>query len=363
LAVFAVFARIIFRAFGFVLQSMMMRLTAFLLPVTLALYAQNLPSPNAPLTPSNATLAWSKFEDPLEKAFTLDTPQGWTVRGGMFRVGYSDERILIDMRSPDGKISLRLGDVVPSYFLPDQLHREGEVYDLGAQAQGTIARYRTGQEYAALYAQARFKGQCQGLTAQPADGAAPGDGYLLPEGDKATSGQAMFRCEPGPRTAYVWAKTTLIGQVWQVQLVSFLAAPDQRALALTVAARSERSFKLTPDWRERQKKLDEEGLAYQRARQQARLRQLSQQVAQFEVRMQAMQNQVNGFLRGQARQAAQVEAFDNVLVGITPTIDPLGNTRNVSTGPKSGYWINGRGDVVNSDTSPGPGWQRLRPTQ
>jgi hypothetical protein len=346
---------------------MMMRLSAFLLPATLALHAQNLPSPNSPLTPSNSNLAWTKFEDPLEKAFTLDVPQSWTVKGGMFRVGYSDERILVDMKSPDGKITLRLGDVVPSYFFPDQLHREGEVYDLGAQAQGTIARYRTGQEYAELYAQARFKGQCQALTAQQVDeaapGAPPGDGYLLPEGEKATSGQAMFRCEPGARTAYVWAKTTLVGQVWQVQLVSFLGAPEQRALALTVAARCERSFKLSPEWRERQKKMDEEGLAYQRARQQARLRQLSQQVAQFEVRMQAMQNQVNGFLRGQARQAAQVEAFDNILVGITPTIDPLGNVRNVSTGPKSGYWINGRGDVVNSDTSPGAGWQRLRPTQ
>ncbi|HXP86218.1 MAG TPA: hypothetical protein VN841_15945 [Bryobacteraceae bacterium] len=330
------------------------------------LRAQNLPSPNAPLTPSAAALAWTKFEDPLEKAYTLDVPQGWTVKGGMFRLGYSDERIMLDLRSPDGKVSLRLGDVsIPTYFFPDQLHREGEVYDLGAQAQGTIARYRTGQEFAAVYAQARFKSQCSGLTAEATAGAEPADGYLLPEGNKASSGQVRYGCQSsaGARTAYVWSKTTLTGQLWQVQLASFLAAPEQTPMALSVVARCERSFKLSPDWRERQKKLDEEGLAYQRARQQARLRQLSQQVAQFEVRMQAMQNQVNGFLRGQARQAAQVEAVGNILTGITPTVDPLGNPRNVYTGPKSGYWTNGRGDVVNSDTSPGPGWQPLRPTQ
>ena len=93
------------------------------------------------------------------------------------------------------------------------------------------------------------------------------------------------------------------------------------------------------------------------------MRQLSQQVAQFEMKMQSMKNQVNAFERRQAGQAAQVESFDNVLVGITPTIDPLGNPRDVWTGPKSGYWTNGVGQVINSDTSPGAGWQQLRPRQ
>lgn len=343
---------------------MLGRLIKLSLALAAALGAQSLPSPKSPLTPPSA--AWTRFEDPLEKAFTLDVPQDWTVKGGMFRLGYSDERIMVDLRSPDGKISLRLGDVaIPTYFPPDQLHGEGEVYDLGAQAQGTVARYRTGQEFAALYASSRFKSQCSALTSQPAEGAALPDGYLPAGGGKATSGQAVYRCESnaGARTVYAWSKTTLAGQLWQVQLASFIAAPEQRALALSVVARCEQSFKLTPDWQERQKKLDEEGLTYQRARQQARLRQLSQQVAQFEMRMQAMQNQVSGYLRGQARQAAQVEAFGNILTGITPTIDPLGNPHNVSTGPKNGYWINGRGDVVNSNTSPGPGWQQLQPTQ
>ena len=92
---------------------------------------------------------WQRYEDPLEKAFTLDVPSGWTIKGGMFRLGYSDHRAMVDMTSPDGKINIRLGDLaIPTYFLPNQFHHEGEVYDLGAQAQGRVARYRTGQEFA-----------------------------------------------------------------------------------------------------------------------------------------------------------------------------------------------------------------------
>src|ERR1700685_3498114 len=80
---------------------------------------------NAP----SGNLSWVKFTDPLEQAFTLEVPQGWTVKGGMFRLGYSDHRQMVDMTSPDGKINIRVGDLsIPPYFVPNQLHHEGEVY-------------------------------------------------------------------------------------------------------------------------------------------------------------------------------------------------------------------------------------------
>src|SRR5580704_8341671 len=85
-------------------------------------------------TRASENVAWVKFTDPLEQAFTLEVPQGWTVKGGMFRLGYSDHREMVDMTSPDGKINIRIGDLsIPVYFLPNQSHREGEVYDMGAQ--------------------------------------------------------------------------------------------------------------------------------------------------------------------------------------------------------------------------------------
>jgi hypothetical protein len=107
--------------------------------------------------------------------------------------------------------------------------------------------------------------------------------------------------------------------------------------------------------------MDAEGLQYQRLRQQGRVRDLQAQVQQFEARMQAMQNQVNAFEQHQAAQAAQVESFTNVLNGITPTTDPLtGTQRNVWTGPNANYWVNGLGQVVNSNSAPAAGWRQLQ---
>ena len=70
--------------------------------------------------------------------------------------------------SPDGKINLRYGDVwfVESYAVPDQYHREGEQQDLGALGKGIYAAYRTGQQFAEIYARKTFSGVCGSLAPQ-----------------------------------------------------------------------------------------------------------------------------------------------------------------------------------------------------
>lgn len=327
------------------------------------------------LLAANAWLAaespvqWVKFQDPLERAFSADVPQGWAAKGGLFRLGYSDTRPMIDLTSPDGRINIRFGDVaIPAYSVPNQSHREGEIYDLGAQAQLTVARYRSGQDYAAAYGPARFKPVCASLSPEPTDSEAPVRVHLPEEiqPQKSSDGQTAFLCGSGrdARTAYVYALTSLYQGFWTVHaLASFVAPADRVTLARAILLRCSQSFQLNPDWTQYQKRMDQEALAYQRQRQQARMRALSRQVAEFEAKMQNMQSQVNSFERGQARQAAQVESFGNTLTGITPTIDPFGNTHNVWTGPKNGYWINGTGQVINSDVAPGAGWQALQPRE
>ncbi len=75
-----------------------------------------------------------------------------------------------------------------------------------------------------------------------------------------------------------------------------------------------------------------------------------------------MQNQVTAFERHQAAQAVLVQSFTNVLNGIAPTTDPLtGETRDVWTGPNANYWVNGLGQVVNSNSAPSAGWHQLQP--
>jgi hypothetical protein len=316
-----------------------------------------------------ANVNWSQFQDPMEHAFGVDVPQGWTVRGGLFRLGYSDERPMVDVRSPDGTIEIRLGDVaIPSYTVPNQYHaHEGEVYDLGAQARLIVARYRTGPEFAVLYSHVRFGSDCRNPQPDSEDAEFTVPDYLPQEQNAAQSstGAIAYRCETqnGTRVAFAYTKTALYEGIWQVPtMVSFVAPPEKAAEARTIALHCAHSLVISPAWLEYQKRMDAEGLQYQRMRQQGRLQALQAQVQQFEARMQAMQNQVNAFEQHQAAQAAQVESFTNVLNGITPTTDPLtGEQRDLWTGPKANYWVNGLGQVVNSTDAPAAGWRQLQP--
>jgi len=301
----------------------------------------------------------------MEQAFTVEIPKGWTVWGGLFRVGYSDVRPMVDMISPDGKIEVRLGDIaIPPYALPTAAHPPGDRVDLGAQAQMTSAKYHTGQEFVTSYAEDHFIRACQKLEPQANQGALVGD-RLIADKEHSTGGQVTYKCSGsrGDRIAYAYAVTTLNQNLWTVPvLASFLAPPDSVPLARSVVQHAAQTFQISPQWTKKQQQEDQLGMEYQRARQQQRLAALGQQVQQFEQQMSAMRNQVAAFERGQAQQAKQVEQFDQALRGVTPTVDPYGNQQEVWTGPYANYYKNGLGVVVNSTDSPGAGWTRLKPT-
>ncbi|MGA9061818.1 MAG: hypothetical protein WB341_09150 [Terracidiphilus sp.] len=323
-----------------------------------------------------AAPTWTTFQDPYEKAFTVEVPQGWAVKGGLFRMGYSDERPMIDLTSSDGKTNVRLGDVaIPSYTVPSPLHpTEGSIVDLGAQAQLVIAKYRTGPEFAVLYAHVRFYKTCANPTADTADVNFTIPDYLpdtsggaAQASSQSSTGRIAYTCGSGAsqNIAFAAVRTTLAGGIWGAPtLGSFIAPTGQLALARTVLLHCAQTFRLSPDWINYQKQMDAYALQYQQARQQQRLQQLAQQVQQFDAQMQAMRDQVNAFENQMSAQASQVQSFDNALVGITPTVDPLtGESSNVWTGSQSGYWADGMGNVVNSATAPaGGGWHQLQVT-
>ena len=294
---------------------------------------------------------WSSFRDPNEQAFTVDVPPGWTVKGGLFRLGYSDTRPMVDMTSPDGRTNVRLGDVaIPVYANPDQNHREGDTVDLGLQAQMTAAQYRTGQDYAFLYSAAHFKSVCMNPVARTPEAGAPmQDGPTDTPPSQNTSGAAAYRCADG-RLTYVYVTTSQFQGFWIVRtLGSYIAPADQATAARNTLIRAASSFKISPPWRELQKQEDAMALEYQRQRQAQRRRILTQQVAEAEMRMQGL--------------ARQVESFTKTLSGLTPTIDPLGNRHDVFIGPHNRYWTDGLGHYANSDSSPGPDWRELQQTE
>jgi len=316
---------------------------------------------------STPAMAWTAFQDPLEQAFSIDVPQGWTVRGGLFRMGFSDERPMVDLLSPDGRINVRLGDLsIPTYALPNPYHaREGEIYDLGAQAQLVVAHYRTGPEFAVLYSHVRFYQNCHNAV-----GDAGSLGFTLPDyipseipAPKTSSGAIAYRCGSGPneRIAFAYARTSEGNGIWGVPtLGSFLSSPDKLQIAQAVLLHCAQTFKLNPAWVEKQKQMDAYAMQYQRARQQQRIQELGQQVRQFEAKMQTMRDQVASFERHQAAFQNQVDGFSQALRGVTATIDPFtGEAKEVWTGQTSNYWENGRGDVVNSATPPSGNWVHM----
>lgn len=318
---------------------------------------------------AGARLAWTQFTDPFEQAFSLQVPQGWKVQGGLFRIGFSDERTMVSIKSPDGQIEIRFGDIsVPSYTPPNPYHvREGEPYDLGAQAQMVVEHYRSGPDYAVMYAHSRFAQVCRNpQTPSTVVDFSFADAIPV-KGDKVSSGQIEYLCQTdaGPRIALVYAKTVLAPPIWQVPtLVSLLAPPDRLDYALSVTHQSAQTFRLSQQWMARQQRMDEQGMQYQRLRQQQRIWELGQQVQQFEAQMHQMQNQVNAFERHQRMAIEQGDEFSNALNGLTPTTDPLtGENRTVWTGTQDHYWANGLGQVVNSHDSPSPAFHQLQTPQ
>ncbi|HEY2471906.1 MAG TPA: hypothetical protein VGI45_29240 [Terracidiphilus sp.] len=340
--------------------------------LTVALVAGCATASSAAPASAGPAMTWTAFQDPFEQAFIVEVPQGWKARGGLFRMGFSDERPMVDLLSPDERINVRLGDVsISTYTNPNANHpREGEVYDLGAQAQLVVARYRTGPEFAVLYSHVRFYQDCHGAQGDAGDLGFTVPDYIPSEGPappKTSAGGISYRCGSGGngRIAFAFARTSETGNIWSVPTMgSYLAPPDGVAVARAVLLHCAQTFKLNPAWIEKQKQMDAYAMQYQRARQQQRMQALAQQVQQFEQKMQAMRNQVASFERHQAAFQSQVDGFDQALRGVTPTIDPFtGEAKEVWTGQSSNYWENGRGDVVNSVNAPQGNWQQMTVTR
>ena len=319
--------------------------------------------------PRAAPIAYVRFEDPAEHAFSIDTPQGWNVKGGLFRLGYFDARPMVELTSPDGRITVRVNDYgVPPYSLPDRFHpKEGSSYTLEAQAQITVARYRSGPEFALLYTQARFKGACSQLEIRQDAPALPVKFNLPPQTavTQESEGQVAFKCaseqtSPDQRNmnGFAYAKTRLSsGQgtpIWNVPaLLSFLTPADRSAEAESIALHVAQSYQISPQWIAYQAEMDRKGLEFAQALARNKMLALSQQVQQFRARMQAMSNQAAGFERRMNEQAHQVEGFTDALNGITRTYDPLtGENRQVWTGQSGQYWVNGLGQVISSPNAP-----------
>ena len=338
----------------------MTRLTTFAWLLSAAIASGITPAaPQAPATPQ-----WLSFTDTAEGAFTMDVPLGWQVQGGMYRFGYFDVRWMMDVRSLDGKIVLRIDDVnIPPYTLPGpHTGREGQPYFKPQQFQMMVSAYRDGAHYAQTYASKRFSSVCPALTPRAADWRPTMPPAWQIQNGRSTEGSLAYSCTSadGPREASIFVRTTLFPQsgLWVADpVISIIAAPESMPLGRSIAQHMIDSWRENPQWKQHQEQMTQMGLDQIRAG----FQQFMQQMRAYDAaRTQAMNRQVAGFEAHQNAQAQQVSSWGETLTGLTTVQDPQTGTRfQVFTGPKSNYYENGNGVKINSDISPGPEFHQL----
>ncbi|HYB08497.1 MAG TPA: hypothetical protein VEJ16_02360 [Alphaproteobacteria bacterium] len=134
-----------------------MRAPAFALAALVA----TLPLSNEGRTagPPQPSISFVTWRDPIEGAFTVRVPQGWTVGGGMRRASAIDPRSAVDVRSPDGVVHAFLGDYsIGTFEVPDAARlrmgmREGQTIPAGPNSPMavTLMRYMPGAQFAHQY--------------------------------------------------------------------------------------------------------------------------------------------------------------------------------------------------------------------
>jgi len=330
----------------------------------------------APLRPD---VRWSRFDDPVEHAFTIDVPAGWRVSGGSRRMSAVEIRLGVNVTSPDGAITLFYGDSdVPIYTVPSRMLamaglRPGMYYKPGQGVQMLIEPYLTGEAFASQWGAQRLARTCAsvsrvGAKARPDSSSAIDLAYA--HGGVRTSilaGEATFSCtlRSAPAAGYVFAATELVqsqtSSLWDVKaLVGFTALEPHAAGAYGVLTHLVASFAIDRAWQ---------------ARQQAVTAQFDRIVAQTNAAVsQAIINNGRALAAASAAQFQhsqqnananfnEIEKYD--AYGVRGTSDFV----NPDTGSRYGFldnsyahtYVNNDHEILQTDSEhlPGLGWHEL----
>jgi hypothetical protein len=294
----------------------------------------------------------------------MEVPVGWQVLGGMYRFGYFDVRWMMDARSLDGKIIIRINDPnVPPYVLPGRHSGPaGHAAIKPEMYQMVVDNFREAQPYAENYGKHRFSNVCKSWTPRQSawTPAMPLD-WRSEAGARASEATVTFDCatSDGPRVVTVYARNTMHSEgLWQVDpIISILGTPEAMPLAESMTQHMIDSWQENQQWKDYQQQMAYKGLAQIRAGFQQFMQQMQAYHQQREV---AMNRQVAHFESQQDAQAQQVSGWGETLTGLTTVRDSATGTEfQVFSGPKANYYTNGDGVTVNSSLSPGLGFHQV----
>jgi hypothetical protein len=311
------------------------------------------------------------FTDPKEKAFTVEVPKRWLVRGGLFRMAAVDTRPAMEMIDPEGGVRITTGDAeIPTFTLPNQTlafagFGEGAWYSPGYGVRMMVRRYLTGAQFAAEYVQSRVVPATHCQSEQITDrkdrpdlsqavnqlyrslGAGVGVVHL-------DLGEVRFEgVRNGERCQGYYLAGTLLagaqmGGIWHVDHLAGYTAPQAKApIAEAVLLHVIRSARVNPEWARMQ-----EGITSS----------VSQIVAQTNS---AISENVKKTFESRWKVESEIMRKDaNMRRETTDLIDPdTGETWNVRSQSRYFWRKPGSDAIVGTDSSepPGLGFEPLRP--
>jgi hypothetical protein len=307
-----------------------------------------------------AAIVWVKYTDPVEHAFTVDGPRGYTVRPQEIRRGPIDYVLQTRAVAPDSSIDVRINDgSIPAFSEPTPLNeRLGLHAGMMTESRGQrfmIRSYVPALPFAYDYAKQMMAPYC----AQPALKAArplPVPQFAAPATPISSTdvGEVYFECPSNGRVGYLYVITTRMHDpsspigTWGVAvLVGFVSTHARAGEGFAIARHMAFSVSPNPQW-------------YAGVLQIAQ-QQNNQIMADFDRQQQARQAQL---AKVDDTQDRDEQAFDDIINGVTPTVDPqTGEKREVATGSKGNYyWTDQNGHTVNTASwmAPGPNYRPLQ---
>ncbi len=307
-----------------------------------------LPEKGAAVAPPKPAVAYVSWEDPVERAFTLDVPAGWQVQGGTVRRASIDLVHVILAVSPDQKTLIQLNDGnVPSFVMPNQMlewtgFREGSWYSPGYGVRNMVMRYQPGLTFLLEYLQQNYKPrlasfQLAGQNDRPDIVASfnriYGQSQAYGIATQLHAGDATFRFVQGGENGvgYAMAVTQVVQSTangvgnWFVPLLLVMAGPEARAGTVReIGTRMFLTMKMNPQWVASQQQLTSD------------VSRIVTETGQA----------ISGIISDTywTRQGAQDDVFrkwSNAMLGVTDLVDPAtGETYKVEAGHNY-YWSRG----------------------
>jgi hypothetical protein len=305
--------------------------------------------PNTP-GPRGRAPAYVRWTDPNERAFSVDVPRGWAVTGGVVRKSQIDVRPLVEARSPDGTISVRIGaPELPSFV--------EYAFPMAGNPSIVVRPLPTARAFVGDYVRTAFAAVCPDLQVgtpvdRPELAAELNALYQRYElWMRIRAADTEFTCGPvGKRIeGYTYAGlevTRTVGPaMWKAAHVfTALAAQGRSASANSVLAHIVGSFGIEPEWGRRN--LDD-------------VRRFSEITSKTN---DAISNMI---IKGHEARTAIMDDIDrrrsNAILEIEDVRDADGTLLRVESGPNH-HWIDVTGNILGTDIDATPAFDARKLT-